>query len=74
MNLNSMEDKTFKRAMITIALVIGIVYGFLALLNSRYVSSGNSPILVFDKWQREYIILKDGKALTTPFGKLDEFK
>lgn len=68
-----MEDKKFKRAMIAIALVVGIVYGFLALLNSRYVPVGNS-ILVFDKWQREYIILKDGKALTTPFGKLDEFK
>lgn len=51
-----MEDKKFKRIVICIVLAVGIVFGFLALLNGRYttVMCGNVEF-VWDKWTKEMV-------------------
>lgn len=51
-----MEDKKFKRIVICIVLAVGIVFGFLALLNGRYISSHD---VAFDQWAGKYVVLKN---------------
>lgn len=49
-----MEDKKFKRLIICILVAVGVIFGFLALLNGRYttVKCGNVEF-VWDNWTKE---------------------
>lgn len=51
-----MEDKKFKRTVICILIAVGIIFGFLALLNGRYISSHD---VAFDQWTGKYVVPKD---------------
>jgi hypothetical protein len=39
-----------------VLIVVGIVYGFLALLNGRYI---NTDKAAFDQWKGEYVPIKN---------------
>lgn len=55
-----MEDKKFKRVIICILVVVGIIFGFLALLNGRYIPTNNDGYMsVFDQWKGEYVNMKN---------------
>ena len=51
-----MEEKKLKRIAMCVVLVIGIVFGYLALLNGRYttVKCGNVEF-VWDNWTKEMV-------------------
>lgn len=53
-----MEEKkeSFKRKVVYVLIVVGIVFGFLALLNGRYITTGN---VAFDQWKGEYVPIKN---------------
>ena len=54
-----MEDKKFKRTIICILIAIGIIFGFLALLNCRYIPTNQDGYMgVFDQWKGEYVSIK----------------
>ena len=52
----NMEDKKFKKIVICIVLAVGIVFGFLALLNGRYISAHD---VAFDQWAGKYVVPKN---------------
>ena len=55
-----MEDKKFKRLIICISIAVGIIFGFLALLNGRYVATNHDGWMgVFDQWKGEYVNMKN---------------
>lgn len=56
-----MEEKAkFKKTIVVIIVVIGIVYGFIALLNGRYIPTNNNGYMsVFDQWKGEYVNMKN---------------
>lgn len=55
-----MEDKKFKRLVICILIAVGIIFGFLALLNGRYISTNFDGYMgVFDQWKGEYVNMKN---------------
>jgi hypothetical protein len=66
-----MKDKKryyFKDIIIVILLIIGIVFGYLALLNGRYeVITTKGGVFLWDKWNKFEVIDTDGK-------KIDVFK
>lgn len=55
-----MEEKkdTFKRKVVCVLIVVGIVYGFLALLNGRYISTDKAA---FDQWTGEYVTFEHNR-------------
>ena len=66
-----MKDKKryyFKDIIIVILLIIGTVFGYLALLNGRYeVINRENRLFLWDKWNKNVVIDDDGK-------KFDVFK
>jgi hypothetical protein len=66
-----MKDKKryyFKDIIIVILLIIGAVFGYLALLNGRYeVINRENAIFLWDKWNKNEVIDHNGK-------KIDIFK
>lgn len=51
-----MEDKKFKRIVICISIAVGIIFGFLALLNGRYTTVMCDEIeFVWDKWTQQMV-------------------
>lgn len=66
-----MKDKKryyFKDIIIVILLIIGVVFGYLALLNGRYeVFHRENGIFLWDKWNKNEVIDLNGK-------KIDIFK
>ena len=58
----------FKDIIIVILLIIGTVFGYLALLNGRYeVINRENRLFLWDKWNKNVVIDDDGK-------KFDVFK
>lgn len=56
-----MEEKkeSFKRKVVYVLIVVGIVYGFIALLNGRYVQTNcDGYMAIFDQWKGEYVSMK----------------
>ena len=51
-----MEDKKFKRIIICILVAAGIIIGFLAVLNGRYISAYD---VAFDQWSGKYVVPKN---------------
>lgn len=50
------EEKKFKKAVIIILLMMAAVFGYLVLLNGRYIASNHRENhLVFDQWKGEYV-------------------
>lgn len=60
-----MKDKKryyFKDIIIVILLIIGTVFGYLALLNGRYeVINRENRLFLWDKWNKNVVIDDDGK-------------
>lgn len=53
------EDSKFKRIIICILVAVGVIFGFLALLNGRYVPSNNIESHgIFDQWKGEWVSTK----------------
>ena len=59
-----MEDKKFKRTIIYIVLAVGIVFGFLALLNGRYI---NADGYAFDQWSGKYVSKRSANTKDASF-------
>lgn len=51
-----MEDKKFKRIVICILVAVGVIFGFLAVLNGRYISAHD---VAFDQWAGKYVVPKN---------------
>ena len=51
------ENKNrLKSALVAVLIAVGIVFGYLALLNGRYLSTNHrESIVVFDKWAGKYV-------------------
>lgn len=56
-----MEEKAkFKKTIVIIIVVVGIAFGFLALMNGRYIASNHREHhMVFDQWRGEYVRIQD---------------
>lgn len=50
-----MEDSKFKRIIICILVAVGIIFGFLALLNGRYTTFGHNNMFIWDNWKAKPI-------------------
>lgn len=53
-----MEEKKNrpKAALVAVLVAVGIVFGYLALLNGRYLSTNHrESVVVFDKWTGKYV-------------------
>lgn len=59
-----MEDKKnrLKSALVAILVAVGIVFGYLALLNGRYLPTNHrESVVVFDKWTGKYVTPQTNK-------------
>lgn len=55
-----MEDKKFKRIVICILVAVGVIFGFLALLNGRYIADNHREHhAMFDQWKGEYVLIQN---------------
>lgn len=55
--MNGEEKKAHANTwLIVVLVVVGIVFGYLALLNGRYLTTNHrESVVVFDKWAGEYV-------------------
>ena len=57
---NTNEKTKLEKTFILIIIVVGIIFGFLALLNGRYISTNFDGYMgVFDQWKGEYVNMKN---------------
>lgn len=49
------EDKKFYKAVIVTILAVVTIFGYLALLNGRYMKIDCGYVRAFDKWKAVYI-------------------